>query len=177
MNQPITIILADDDDDQCELVRAAFEKAQLHHLLFHLKSGEDLLDFLLARNEYKDRVLLRNSACLVLLDLDMPVMGGRETLRVLKSDKVLRKLPVLVMTGSDSDEEIIRAYDLGVNSFIRKPFSYDEFMRVVAALKLFWIEIALIPRISDLPGRLTDRPEEAAIHPAVSVGDPPADRR
>lgn len=161
MTPPVTILLVEDDDDEFELAQIAFEALHLQRYLVRMRHGKDLIDFLLARGKFKDRVIINKSAHLILLDINMPVMGGHETLKQLKSDKTLRKLPVIMLTGSEREEDVIRAYDLGANSFIRKPFTAEQFIKVVTALELYWLNIVKLPPTNDLPGLTTNNPAEA----------------
>jgi CheY-like chemotaxis protein len=158
---PVTILLVEDDDDEFELAKFAFTKLHLKRYLVRLRNGKELLDFLLAKGDFKGRVIIDHSAHLILLDLNMPILGGHETLKRLKSDPMLRKLPVIMLTGSDADEDAIKAYDLGANSFIRKPFTAEQFIKIVTALQLYWLDIVKLPPSNDLPGPTTNDPEKA----------------
>lgn len=164
MNQRATtvnILLAEDNDAEYALVREAFARSRLSCRLTRFPNGKDLLDFLLARGGHAGRVIDKNLPCIILLDMDMPVMDGRDTLKALKSDPRLRRLPVIMLTGSAAREDVINAYDLGANSFIRKPLNYGEFVEAVNALELFWFDVAVLPVPLDLPGR--DAEPEASV--------------
>lgn len=155
MNQRATsvnILMAEDDDAEFELARKAFESSRLSCRLTRFANGKDLLDFLLAWGRHAGRVIDKSLPCIILLDMDMPVMDGRETLKALKTHPLLRRLPVIMLTGSAGQEEVINAYDLGVNSFVRKPLAYGDFIDAVNALKLFWFDVAALPVPLDLPG-------------------------
>ncbi len=149
----ITILLAEDDDDQYRLIREVFEEARLFHELLRFKNGGDLIDYLLARGAYQDRVMDKSLPCIILLDRNMPIVDGTQTLKDIKSHPLLRKLPVIMLTSSERPEHVVEAYDLGANSFISKPFTLDGFMQVVNALKLYWVDIVRLPEPLDLPGR------------------------
>lgn len=149
----VNILLAENDDAEFELVREAFAHSRLSCQLIRFAHGRDLQEYLLAQGRHAGRVIDKNIPCIILLDMDMPVMDGRDTLKALKSHPVLRRLPVIMLTGSAAQEDIINAYDLGANSFIRKPMTYGEFVEVVNALELFWFDVAVLPTPLDLPGR------------------------
>ncbi len=149
----VNILLAEDDDAEFELARQVFERSRLSARLTRFVNGAELLDFLLDRGRHAGRAIDKSRPCLILLDMNMPEMGGRETLKTLKSHPALRKLPVIMLTNSGDQEDVIGAYDLGVNSFIRKPLTFGEFVEVVNALKLFWFDVAELPAPLDLPGR------------------------
>ena len=149
----VNILMAEDDDAEFELVRRAFASSRLSCRLTRFANGKDLLDFLLARGGHAGRVIDKNLPCIVLLDMDMPVLDGRDTLKALKSHPLLRRLPVIMLTGSAADEDVVNAYDLGANSFVRKPLTYGDFVEAVNALELFWFDVAVLPVPLDLPGR------------------------
>ena len=117
---PITILYADDDEDDRMLVHDALREARLINDLRFVEDGEQLLDYLHHRGRYTDATAAPRPG-LILLDLNMPRMDGREALAAIKSDPMLRRIPVVVLTTSKAEEDVLRTYDLGVNSFITKP--------------------------------------------------------
>jgi two-component system response regulator len=133
----VTILMAEDDDDDFLLAHKAFERAQLLNDVRRVRDGVELLAALRA-----DGAL---PPTLILLDLNMPRMDGREALVAIRADPRLRSLPVVVMTSSKSDEDISRSYELGVNSFIRKPVSLEQLVEVFGVLKRYWLEIVELP--------------------------------
>lgn len=145
MREPITILMADDDADDRDLTRDAFDDAHLANDLRFAVDGEDLMDYLLGRGAYTDPKL-RPRPSLILLDLNMPRKDGREALREIKEHPDLRQIPVVVLTTSDADEDIWGTYDLGVNSFIRKPVTFEALASVVATLSTYWFEIVRLPK-------------------------------
>ncbi|MCX4244382.1 response regulator [Paraliomyxa miuraensis] len=145
MREGITILMADDDADDRDLTRDAFDDAHLANDLRFVVDGEDLMDYLLGRGSYADRTL-HPKPSLILLDLNMPRKDGREALREIKENPALRKIPVVVLTTSDADEDVHGTYDLGVNSFIRKPVTFEALASVVATLSSYWFEIVRLPR-------------------------------
>lgn len=139
------ILLAEDDDDDYFLTRDAFQEARCSGRLRRVKDGEDLMDYLNRRGEYQG---LNGSSrpLMILLDLNMPRKDGREALKEIKSDPRLKGIPVVILTTSRADEDLEHAYELGVNSFIRKPASFSEFVDVVKTLKKYWLETVEVPR-------------------------------
>ena len=143
MDAPLTILLADDDPDDRLMTREALEEATVSNPLHTVEDGEQLLDYLFARNDYAADPPPRPG--LILLDLNMPRIDGREALAVIKSDASMRRIPVVVLTTSKAEEDIYRTYDLGVNSFITKPVSFDRLVEVMASLGHYWLEIVALP--------------------------------
>lgn len=147
----VNVLLAEDDDAEYELARLAFSRAWPGCRLIRFIHGMDLLDYLLARGRHAARVLDKSLPCIILLDLNMPVMSGREALMELKAVPALGTIPVIVFTNTGLQDEIYGAYELGANAFIRKPVSFEEFIEVVKALKLLWFDVAELPRPLNLP--------------------------
>jgi CheY-like chemotaxis protein len=142
--RPLTILMADDDPDDRLLARMALERQGMHGVLRTVDDGEELLDYLHRRGAYADPATSPRPH-LVLLDLNMPRMDGREALQALKSDPALRQIPVVVLTTSRSDEEVFRSYDLGANSFVTKPVTFDELVAVMQRLDLYWLRTVSLP--------------------------------
>jgi CheY-like chemotaxis protein len=145
MNQTrsVTFVIADDDADDRLLLADAFRESRLRNPLVFVEDGIELIDYLKRRDKYADRK--DNDPTLVLLDLNMPRMDGRTALTAIKSDPELRRFPVVVFTTSRSEEDIVRSYDLGVNSFITKPVTFDALVEVVRSLNHYWIDIVELP--------------------------------
>lgn len=137
----ITILLADDDADDRLLVQEAFEENHLINILETVEDGEELLDYLYQRDRFFDAPRPN----LILLDLNMPRKSGLEALREIKADVDLRRIPVIVLTTSKAEEDILRSYDLGVNSFIVKPVTFDSLVTLVKALDSYWFQIVQLP--------------------------------
>ncbi len=140
----IVIVMADDDPDDRMLAKEAFEENKLKNDLYFTKDGEDLLDFLLHRGKYTPNNAPRPQ--LILLDLNMPKKDGREALIEIKNNPAIRKIPVVVLTTSKGEEDIIKSYDLGVNSFITKPVTFERLVEVVGKLNSYWFEIVRLPK-------------------------------
>jgi CheY-like chemotaxis protein len=141
---PITIVLADDDPDDRMLARDALEESRLANDLHEVEDGEELLDYLFRRGAYADSASSPRPG-LILLDLNMPRMDGREALQVIKQDPQLRCIPVVVLTTSRAETDIYRTYDLGVNSFITKPVSFEGLVEVMKTIGRYWFEIVELP--------------------------------
>jgi CheY-like chemotaxis protein len=140
---PITILMADDDDDDFVLTQKALKESKLLNTLIRVKDGEELMDFLLHRKEYEGKNVPRPGV--ILLDLNMPRMDGREALREIKASPELSNIPVVVFTTSKAEEDIYRSYQLGSNSFITKPVTFENLITVMKALGTYWFEIVELP--------------------------------
>jgi CheY-like chemotaxis protein len=136
--------MADEDEDDCSLTRDALESSKLLNDLRFVHDGEELLHYLRREEEYSDPASSPEPG-LVLLDLNMPRMDGREALAEIKSDKNLRRIPVVVLTTSRAEEDIYRTYDLGVNSFLVKPVSFNDLVDVMKSLTEYWFQIVEAP--------------------------------
>jgi CheY-like chemotaxis protein len=143
-SKPITILMADDDPDDRELTREAFAASCLANDLRFVEDGEELLDYLHRRGKYADPGAAPFPG-LILLDLNMPRMDGREALREIKADPRLRSLRVVVMTTSKAEEDVVRSYDLQAASYITKPVTFDGLLDVVQTLGKYWLEIVELP--------------------------------
>ena len=140
----ITILMADDDEDDRLMTKEAFDEAKLANELRFVEDGEELLDYLTHRNKYADPSTSPRPG-LILLDLNMPRKDGREALREIKADPDLRQIPIVVLTTSKAEEDIYRSYDLGVNSFITKPVSFEGMVFVITTLAQYWFQIVRLP--------------------------------
>ena len=142
--KPIVILMADDDEDDVMLTRDALQEARVINEFHSVPDGEELLAFLRHEGKYtdKDKYPL---PCLILLDLNMPKMDGREALKIIKEDVELRSIPIVVMTTSEAEEDIVRSYALGVNSYTRKPVTFDALVVLIRVLGMYWFEIVELP--------------------------------
>ena len=136
----IEILLVEDHPDDVELTLQAFRKNNLANRVHVARDGEEALDFLYCRGQYKERWSDRPPR-LVLLDLKLPKVDGLEVLRILKADAVLRMIPVVVMTSSSEQRDVVEGYRLGVNSYIQKPVSFERFQEIVAQLGFYWLAV------------------------------------
>ncbi len=141
----ITILMADDDPDDRMLAHEALEECRIANSLHVVEDGEELMDYLKRRGKYADPVVSPRPG-LILLDLNMPRKSGREALRDIKTDPDLCRIPVVVLTTSQSEEDVYRSYDEGANSFITKPVTFDGLVDVMRGLKHYWFEIVAVPR-------------------------------
>ena len=140
----VVILLADDDADDREMTRKALAKNRLVNEVYEVVDGEELLDFLRHRGRYAPPALSPRPG-LILLDLNMPKKDGREALAEIKADPALRRIPVVVMTTSKAEEDIVRMYDLGSNSFISKPITLAALVDVMIVLGQYWFQIVTLP--------------------------------
>ena len=139
---PIEILLVEDNPGDVDLTKEALERAKVANRLQVVEDGVEALDFLFRRGRYVD-------ACrpdIILLDLNLPKRDGREVLSVIKADRELADIPVVVLTTSQADEDILRAYRLHANCYITKPVDFKQFLRVVESIEEFWLTIVKLPR-------------------------------
>ncbi len=139
-----TILMADDDAEDCLLAQDALSEAGQPHELRFVRDGEELLDYLLHRGEYTaGRDVPRPD--LILLDLKMPRMDGREVLQVIKSDPRLKRIPVVALTTSTAADDVGFSYDVGVNSYVTKPTTFRALVDLMNTLSKYWFELAELP--------------------------------
>lgn len=146
---PITILMADDDADDRLLTKDAFEEARLSNRMDFVEDGEELMDYLHHRGKYEEQQLPMPG--LILLDLKMPKKDGRTALKEIKSDPKLRSIPIIILTTSKAEEDIVRTYDLGASSYIIKPVTFEGMVEVVKMLGKYWFQIVELPQ-----GRLVE---------------------
>lgn len=143
-NSSVLIVIADDDADDRLLIEDAFRDSRLANPIAFAEDGIELLELLKGKGKYSSRGD-RAKPGLILLDLNMPRMDGRSALAQIKADPELRRIPVVVFTTSKAEEDILSTYDLGVNSFIQKPVTFEGLVDVVRKLNHYWIEIVELP--------------------------------
>jgi two-component system, response regulator len=139
--KPLIILMADDDEDDRLNTAEAFRE---HHLAndFHtVNDGEELMQFLRRQGKYANAP----RPGLILLDLNMPRKDGREALREIKGDPALRSIPVVILTTSREEEDILRTYDLGANSFISKPVGFDSLVQLASTMTHYWFQLVELP--------------------------------
>jgi CheY-like chemotaxis protein len=141
---PITILMADDDADDRTLTKEALEEGRLMNELRFVENGEELLEYLRKQGKYAPPTDAPRPG-LILLDLNMPRKDGRAVLKEIKSDPDLRTIPVVVLTTSKADEDVYRSYDLGVNSYIVKPVTFEALVDILQTLEKYWFEIVALP--------------------------------
>jgi len=140
----IAILYAEDDPEDRMLVEDALKESRLANELHFVEDGEELMDYLKRRGRYAE---LDGEPLpgIILLDLNMPRKDGREALKEIKADPSLRRIPIVVLTTSKAEEDILRSYDLGVNSFITKPVTFESLVDIVKTLGKYWFEIVELP--------------------------------
>jgi len=141
---PIALLLAEDDDEDLEMTLDALKESRLSNDIRVTRDGEELMEYLLREGRYGDGADAPTPG-LILLDLNMPRKDGREALAEIKSNPKLRKIPVIVLTTSKAEEDIVRSYDLGVNSFIAKPVTFSGLADAMKVLREYWFEIVELP--------------------------------
>lgn len=139
-SKSITILMADDDEDDRLLTKDAFVESHIANPLYFVKDGEELMDYLLRRGEYADPATSPRPG-IILLDLNMPRKDGREALEEIKANPDLCRIPVIILTTSKAEEDIIRSYNLGANSFITKPVTFHRLVEVLKTVGDYWFHI------------------------------------
>jgi CheY-like chemotaxis protein len=139
----IEILLVEDSPGDVGLTIEALKEAKINNNLSVVEDGEKAMEFLHRRGEY----VSAPKPDLILLDLNLPRKNGREVLQEVKADPLLRRIPIVILTTSRSDEDIIRAYDLHANCYISKPVDFEKFMEVVKSIEDFWLTVVRLPGI------------------------------
>lgn len=140
--QPISILMAEDDADDRLLVKDAFEENHVANDLYFVENGVELLDYLRKQGKYQAGHDLPD---LILLDLNMPRKGGREALLEIKADPNLRHIPVVVLTTSKAEEDILSSYDMGAAGYITKPVTFEALIEITRGLTEYWVQIVRLP--------------------------------
>lgn len=135
------ILLVEDNEGDIELTREAFEEAKFRNNLHIAEDGDVALDYLFKRNGNEDAI----TPDIILLDLNLPSTDGKEVLEVIKADPLLKRIPVIVLTSSQADKDIVESYDLHANCYIVKPINAMKFIDVVKSVENFWIDIVCLP--------------------------------
>lgn len=143
----VVILLIEDDPGDQELTRRALQNDVLRSDLRIVENGEEALDYLYRRGRFAARGAAPRPD-LILLDLNMPRMGGREVLSQIKHDPELGRIPVVVLTTSIQETDIVKSYDLGCNSYIHKPVDIEQFIRVIRQLENYWFELVTLPPVA-----------------------------
>jgi len=139
---PVNILLVEDNPNDVEITKRALERGQVKNHLTVARDGQEALDILFGRAN-GDAPL----PGLILLDLNMPKVNGHEVLKAIKAERKLRLIPVIILTASTREEDIVRSYDLGVNTFISKPVRFEDFIKVATTIRDYWISIATLPPV------------------------------
>ncbi len=138
---PIEVLLAEDNPADVRLTEEGLKEGKLHHVLHVVRDGVEAMEYL--RRQGRHSAARRPD--IVLLDLNMPRKDGREVLAEIKQDASLRTIPVVVMTSSDADQDVLRAYELHANCYITKPVDLDKFISIVRAIENFWLTVVELP--------------------------------
>jgi len=150
MTKQITILMAEDDPEDRMFAQEGFRENRLCNDLRFVEDGQELMDYLYRRGKYAAPGTAPSPG-LILLDLNMPRMDGREALREIKTDPELRAIPVVVLTTSQAQEDILRSYQIGANSYITKPVTFDDLVNAIKVLGIYWFEVVELPQIEPRP--------------------------
>jgi chemotaxis family two-component system response regulator Rcp1 len=148
--KPIEILLVEDNPGDVDLAREALESTKMRNIFHVVNDGEAAMDFLLRRDVYTE--VPRPD--LILLDLNLPKKDGREVLAEVKSSDSLKRIPVVVLTTSRAEEDILKSYDLHANCYISKPIDFEQFLKVVKSIEDFWLSIVVLPPDEKKPTRI-----------------------
>lgn len=143
-NETITFLMADDDADDRMLTQLALREYRLTNGMKFVEDGEELLDYLHRRGKYADPASSPRPG-VILLDLNMPRKNGRQALEEIKSDAELRKIPIVILTTSKTEEDIVRSYELGASAFVTKPVTFQALAELMKVLAMYWFEIVKLP--------------------------------
>lgn len=138
----IHLLMADDDADDRQMTKEALEESRVVNEIGFVEDGEQLMDYLHHRGKYASGTIRPD---LILLDLNMPRKDGREALAEIKGDPTLRQIPVVILTTSKAEEDIFRSYDLGVNSYVTKPVTFQGLVEVMRGLGCYWVQLVQLP--------------------------------
>jgi CheY-like chemotaxis protein len=141
IGKPVEILLVEDNKGDVGLIEEVFEEAKIRNNLHVAEDGEEALLYLHGEGKFSGSP----RPDIILLDLNLPKKGGREVLREIKEDENLHNIPVIVLTTSDAEKDIIGAYDLHANAYITKPLDFDQFIKVVGSIENFWLDIVKLP--------------------------------
>jgi len=144
-NETQLILIVEDSDDDFYAVQRAFSKAGLKNPIRRCTNGDQAVDYLFRQGEFSDPVSAPVPG-VVLLDLNLPGLDGREVLRRVKSDPALRRIPIIVLTTSNAEQDIEQCYEDGANSYVQKPVDLQKFIVAISRLRDFWFEIAILPK-------------------------------
>ena len=142
--KPVVFLMADDDPDDRLLIKEAFQESLITNSIYFVEDGVELMDYLHHREQFSNSEIAPRPD-LILLDLNMPRKDGREALAEIKSDQHLRYIPVVVLTTSKAEEDIMRSYDIGAAGYITKPVTFDGLVEAIKGLKRYWVQIVRLP--------------------------------
>ena len=139
--RPVEILLVEDNEGDIGLVEEVFEEGRINNKLNVVEDGEEAMQFLNKEGKFTDTP----RPDLILLDLNLPKKDGREVLQEIKADNSFKLIPVVVLTTSKAEEDILKSYDLHANSYITKPVNFDQFIKVIKSIEDFWLEVVKLP--------------------------------
>jgi len=145
VTDPVEILLVEDNPNDAELCLRALTKNKISNKIVHVKDGAEAIEFIFGQGSYAHRKI-ENGPKVILLDLKLPKVDGLEVLKKIKSDDRTRIIPVVVMTSSKEEQDIVRSYQYGVNSYVVKPVDFDKFVKAVADLGLYWMLLNQPPK-------------------------------
>jgi chemotaxis family two-component system response regulator Rcp1 len=140
-NRPVEILLVEDNEADVRLTREGIKEAKIHNNLNVVRDGEEAMKYLYKRDGYEDAP----RPDLILLDLNLPKKDGREVLEEIKSHESLKHVPVVVLTTSEAEKDIVKSYELHANCYVTKPLGLDQFVEVIKAIEDFWFSIVKLP--------------------------------
>ncbi|MDD5246276.1 MAG: response regulator [Candidatus Omnitrophica bacterium] len=140
----IKILLVEDNPDDIDITKRALKEAKVINRLWIVRDGQEALDFLRHQGTYQDSASSPKPG-LILLDINLPKINGMDVLRTVKEDPDLKRIPIVMLTVSKRDEDIIKSYDQGCNSFIQKPVNFENFVQVVKQISLYWGLLNIFP--------------------------------
>jgi len=141
MNEPVELLLVEDNEDDIVLIEEAFAEAKLMNVMFKVRDGEEALAYLRQEGPYKHT----RKPGLVLLDINMPKKNGFDVLQAMKTDHLLKSLTVVMLSTSDREDDVVRSYTGGACSYIRKPMSLEQFVQVVKEFEIYWTIVSRVP--------------------------------
>jgi len=137
----VEILLVEDNEADIRLTRESIKEAKIRNILHVARDGEEAINYLYKKEDYKDAV----TPDLILLDLNLPKKDGREVLEEIKSDEALSHIPVVILTTSEAEKDIVKSYKLHANCYVTKPMGIDQFVEVIKAIEDFWFTIVKLP--------------------------------
>lgn len=137
----VEILLVEDSAGDARLVKEVLKDSKIHNNISHVEDGDAAIQFLRKQGQYKDV----KRPDLILLDLNLPKKDGRDVLKEIKGDEDLRRIPVVVITTSKSEEDVLRSYNLHANSYVQKPMDFEQFVKVVRNIEEYWFSIVKLP--------------------------------
>jgi len=136
MKKYLPILYAEDNENDIELTLSAFKECNLLNKIDLVRDGQQVIEYLNCKGEYKNRE--KRNPLFILLDIKMPKLDGIQTLQIIKSDPEFKRIPVVMLTSSEMEKDIVEAYNLGVNAYVVKPMNFEEFVKIVKEIGIFW---------------------------------------